>query len=418
MVRILVQADDFSGAAEVGQQFTAEGFGVQIALAQTGSRRCRAADGTEVVVLDTHSRSVSPDAAANGVKAALGSAGPAGIVFKKTDSLWRGNVGGELRALADLGFHVVLAGALPAMGRTVLAGRPLTAGLPLHGSDFWRAEPRRAPEHLSELFPTDSRLRYVGLDAVRSPALAHGLGRALRGHVPVVVVVDGETEADLAAVADAVVALRFASAGRPVALAGTGQLAGILARRLAQEVAPSAHAPAAARGSAASPARPVLAVVGSASPVARGQLAHLAAEGLEVLFLPSPEEGTEDESATGARLRAALTEGRSIALSVPDAAVDPARAAGIVDRLASLAGQAQQGVRADLILTGGETAREVLEAVGIASLVPLTAVQHGAVVCMADDGRLVATKPGSFGDPVVLAQLYRALQSPAHLPVP
>ncbi len=65
----------------------------------------------------------------------------------------------------------------------------------------------------------------------------------------------------------------------------------------------------------------------------------------------------------------------------------------------------------DLILTGGETAREVLERIGIRALEPLGAQQHGAVVSLADDGRLVGTKPGSFGDDQALLQLYHSIQS-------
>jgi 4-hydroxythreonine-4-phosphate dehydrogenase len=65
---------------------------------------------------------------------------------------------------------------------------------------------------------------------------------------------------------------------------------------------------------------------------------------------------------------------------------------------------------ADLILTGGETAREVLDALGVRSLTPVVSVQHGAVVSLSDDGRLVGTKPGSFGDSDALVQLYSAIK--------
>ncbi|MFK0000898.1 4-hydroxythreonine-4-phosphate dehydrogenase PdxA [Paenarthrobacter sp. NPDC090522] len=62
-------------------------------------------------------------------------------------------------------------------------------------------------------------------------------------------------------------------------------------------------------------------------------------------------------------------------------------------------------------MTGGETAREVLDALDIASLQPLASVQHGAVISVADDGRLVATKPGSFGTKDVLSQLYLSIRN-------
>ncbi|GHG55545.1 hypothetical protein GCM10012320_27470 [Sinomonas cellulolyticus] len=406
MAKVLVQADDFSGAAEVGQQFKAHGFTARIALTTSGTHfDGPPSDGSEVVVVDTHTRSASPTAARAAVRAAVAGLGPAPVVFKKTDSLWRGNIGPELSALAELGYGVVLAGALPAMGRTVVGGEPLVAGLPLHASGLWSVEPRRAPEDVGELFAQDSAVRFVGLDTVRSSGLAERIASAVDDGDAAVVVVDGETEADLSAVVEAVASLRFSSGHRPLALAGTGQLAGLLAQRLAKEAAHTTHPRTGAMPAAVPGQRvAVLAVVGSASPDARQQLAGLAAEGVDVVELSSDGRLAEG-------VRTSLAQGRSVAVTVPIGPVDPARSAAIVGRLAGLAREAQRGLRTDLILTGGETAREVLDALGIASLVPLTAVQHGAVVSRADDGRLVATKPGSFGDQHALTQLYRRIQS-------
>jgi 4-hydroxythreonine-4-phosphate dehydrogenase len=409
MAKVLVQADDFSGAAEVGQQFTAHGFSARILLTTAAAHLGDlSSGGSEVLVVDTHTRSAAPGAARAAVTAAVAGTGPAAVVFKKTDSLWRGNVGPELSALLGLGYDVVLAGALPAMDRTIVGAEPLVAGLPLRDSGLWSVEPRPAPEHLAELF-AGGPVRFLGLEAVRSSAAPEHILSVLGGPAPTVVVVDGETEADLSAVVDTVCSLRFSSGSRPMALAGTGQLAGLLARRLAADAAHSAHSPAGRERPTMVTGRrgAVLAVVGSASRAARVQLEHLAAEGFDVVDLPAHQEGAQD-------VRAALARGRSVALTVPEGPVDPSRSPAIVAQLARLAREAQQGLRPDLILTGGETAREVLDALGIGSLAPLTAVQHGAVVSLADDGRLVATKPGSFGDPLVLAQLYRAIQSSNH----
>ncbi|MGT2462570.1 4-hydroxythreonine-4-phosphate dehydrogenase PdxA [Sinomonas atrocyanea] len=410
MAKVLVQADDFSGAAEVGQQFTAHGFTARILLTTAATRlRDLSSGGSEVVVVDTHTRSAAPRAAHAAVTAAVAGAGPAAVVFKKTDSLWRGNVGAELSALVGLGYDVVLAGALPAMGRTVVGAEPLVAGLPLRASGLWSVEARPAPETLAELFASGP-VRFLGLEVVRSSDVLERIRSVLGGPAPAVVVVDGETEADLSAVVDAVCSLHLSSGGRPVALAGTGQLAGLLARRLAADAAHSAHSPAGRERPATATGHrgAVLAVVGSASRAARVQVEHLAAAGVDVVDPTSPQT----QGAPG--VRAALARGRSVALTVPEGRVDPSRSAALVRGLALAARKAQEGLRPDLILTGGETAREVLDALGISSLVPLAAVQHGAVVSLADDGRLVATKPGSFGDPLVLAQLYRAIQSSNH----
>ncbi|HKU36183.1 MAG TPA: 4-hydroxythreonine-4-phosphate dehydrogenase PdxA [Paenarthrobacter sp.] len=153
----------------------------------------------------------------------------------------------------------------------------------------------------------------------------------------------------------------------------------------------------------------VLAAVGSASPAARQQLAGLERNGFHAVRLDPATLKTEDPERVLPVLAGDLP---AVAVTVESATVEPRDARQIVEGLARLVAlHAQRDPAPDLILTGGETAREVLDAVGITALKPLEAVQHGAVISLANDGRLVATKPGSFGDQDVLAQLYRSIQN-------
>ncbi|MFJ2345531.1 four-carbon acid sugar kinase family protein [Streptomyces antimycoticus] len=64
----------------------------------------------------------------------------------------------------------------------------------------------------------------------------------------------------------------------------------------------------------------------------------------------------------------------------------------------------------DLVLTGGETARRVLDALAVTELDPVGQVHHGAVHLSTPDGRSVVTRPGSFGDPDSLRQIVQALR--------
>jgi len=153
--------------------------------------------------------------------------------------------------------------------------------------------------------------------------------------------------------------------------------------------------------------RPVLAVVGSASQTAQAQLTQLEARGFTVVRLHPLYAGASGAFQTQLEeTKQALRAGKNIAVTLAAAKVDPAKAATIVRALSKFAAEAAKATPTDLILTGGETAREVLDAVGRHSLVPLAAVQHGAVLSRADDGTLVGTKPGSFGDDLALLQLY------------
>lgn len=50
-------------------------------------------------------------------------------------------------------------------------------------------------------------------------------------------------------------------------------------------------------------------------------------------------------------------------------------------------------------LTGGQTARGVLDTLGVGRLDPLAELTPGAVLSRDADGRRYVTRPGSFGDP-------------------
>ena len=63
---------------------------------------------------------------------------------------------------------------------------------------------------------------------------------------------------------------------------------------------------------------------------------------------------------------------------------------------------------ADLVLTGGETARRTLDALGVTTLEAIAQIHHGAVQCRTPDGRHVIIRPGSFGGPDSLVQIVEA----------
>ncbi|MDO5864413.1 four-carbon acid sugar kinase family protein [Paenarthrobacter ureafaciens] len=420
MVSVFVQADDFSGAAEVGYCFVQHGFSAQVVLGTRDGGSPFAMAGTDVVVVDSHSRGL-PDATAEALvrdafscPAALG----AKVAFKKIDSLWRGNIGAEVAALTALGFHAVVAGALPQLQRSVLHGKPLVAGTALADTRLWQAEILEPPADIPSLFRSEDSMPLQALDlaAVRSGLLPQKMSAALESVHPSITVVDGETVHDLQDVADALLHLGFQASNRRIVLVGTGGTADVLARRLAAQHsaaqpaqnAQSSHADGTT--SEVQPgARPVLAVVGSASATAQAQLERL--DTFTVVRLHPQHAGVNGAYQTQLDdVQRSLAAGTDVAVTMAKGIVDPASAAGIVRSLSAFAAQAARGATADLILTGGETAREVLNAVGIQQLVPIAAVQHGAVLTRADDGTLVGTKPGSFGDELALLQLYNGIR--------
>ena len=77
--------------------------------------------------------------------------------------------------------------------------------------------------------------------------------------------------------------------------------------------------------------------------------------------------------------------------------MEPAEAHAVSAALGQFIAAAEREHRPDLVLTGGETARAVVDAMGITTLRPVHEIHHGAVESVTTDGRRVVTRPGSFG---------------------
>ncbi len=375
-------ADDLSGAAETAMALSMRGTRSVVLLAP----RPHPAD---VVVVDLDTRAQPPAMAARAVADALAHARPGDRVFKKIDSLLRGNVAAEVGALADAGYGVVLTPALPVARRTVTAGVPHVDGVPLHETDAWRAERAAPPRSVASVLAPASVLS-LGIDEVRGPGLAETFaGVAGTGRI---VVCDAETDADLDAIA-------LAAASPGLALAGSGGLAAAVGRARPPG---GPGAPNDAFGALpAGPAAPVLVVVGTAEPVAAEQVSLL--DGFTVHSLPAGglAEGP---------VPVPPISGPSVLRVDPGDHVDPGRGRAVSEGLAATVAALPGPL--ELVLIGGETARRVLDALGVDLIEPLDQIHHGAVRSRLPGGGTVVTRPGSFGGPDSLVRIVRALLAP------
>jgi uncharacterized protein YgbK (DUF1537 family) len=127
-------ADDLTGALEIGAKFAAAG------IAATVSTRLAWDRDATVSVIDTETRHAPPAEAAGIIQRLAREAGGVRLIYKKTDSTLRGNIGAELTALAAAfpGSRVVYVPAYPRMGRTVRRGTLLVHGVPVHETEFAR----------------------------------------------------------------------------------------------------------------------------------------------------------------------------------------------------------------------------------------------------------------------------------------
>jgi uncharacterized protein YgbK (DUF1537 family) len=159
---IVVLADDLSGAAEMGGMAFRHGLSAEV-LTMTASSQMPTDLTAEVVVIDTDSRSCSPDEAMRRVSqvAELCRALPVEWIFKKVDSVLRGHVVVELGALLHvLGRQrALLIPANPALGRTIDRGRYFVDGRLLHETDFSNdPEYPALTSHVAELLTGRARL--------------------------------------------------------------------------------------------------------------------------------------------------------------------------------------------------------------------------------------------------------------------
>ncbi|MBB5162934.1 4-hydroxythreonine-4-phosphate dehydrogenase PdxA [Mycobacterium sp. AZCC_0083] len=344
---VWVLADDVSGAAEAAAGFMGRGVGVEVLLHAGVSNR-------PVTVVDLHTRRLSVADAEKAVAQALSIAADARVVIK-IDSLLRGSVEATVRAAAHTGRPVVIAAGNPTLGRTVVGGVVLVDGVPLDQSGLWAAESTPAPRSISD---------------------AAGAARGVR-------IVDITSDADL----DGVVA----QATPDTILIGTGALTAAVARTLP----PRSGARAVAISS-----RTVM-VVGTADSGVEAQLRHLETDGTAVVRIDSAD------LLAGRAAKPDVHDAVAIAIDGP---VTPENAHRLVHALAGVAA----GIIDDstnLVLTGGETARTVLDRLGVDRMEPIAEIHQGAIACVTSDGRLVVTRPGSFGDDRSLATIAAYLRS-------
>lgn len=138
MVKLLIIADDFTGALDTSIQFAKRGALTVVRTKRNVDYGALEPD-ISVVVVDSETRHVTAEEAYKVVSEIVDSAVKAKVpyIYKKTDSVLRGNVGAELAALCDRGLGMVhFAPAFPDMGRTTSNGIQYVDGLPIAKSVF------------------------------------------------------------------------------------------------------------------------------------------------------------------------------------------------------------------------------------------------------------------------------------------
>jgi len=143
MIKLLIAADDLTGALDTGVRFA--GRGIKTLVTTDADIDINGIDDhTEVLVVDTETRHLSADEAYKIVYALIEKAVSSGIgnIYKKTDSVMRGNIGSELLAVLNgaasgaASDKLMLVPAFPDNDRTTSEGVQYVSGVPLAQSHF------------------------------------------------------------------------------------------------------------------------------------------------------------------------------------------------------------------------------------------------------------------------------------------
>ena len=390
MLKLLIVADDFTGALDSGVQFASLGANVRVVTSPEYDLACT--EGLDVLVFDAESRHTDSQRAYKTVYDFVKKVNDFGVefVYKKTDSGLRGNIGAELAGAMDA---LCLEGmafipAFPAMRRVTRNGVHYINGVPVAESMFG-SDPFEPVKH-SDVH------EIIAAQTDRN-----------------ITVYDAETDGDMIAVAGKLGHKGLRLTG------GCAGFAGVLAHVLGYHGKP--------REVRGMPHQFVM-LCGSVNPVTRAQMDYAKEHGFVYRAL-SPEQKLSPTWPGSAECESAAREwleefGKSHAVldannpsetEATDAYIREhgltlEQVRGNISRAVGGAGRAliDEGLDARLMCVGGDTLLALMNAVGVHELEPICEAGLGVVLTSFNyRGRdyYIMTKSGAFGEAELLVKL-------------
>ena len=387
---ILVLADDLTGAAEIGGVALQFGLTARILISLPENRPVP----ENVTIIDTGSRGFEPEQACRAIREMIKGHDLEGydLVYKKVDSVLRGPVIAETRALLTVSFfdRVLMIPANPSRNRIIRDGRYFIDGIPLDKTGF-RIDPLhpRLSATIRELLNKDEAV-VTGND----PALLEE-GKIF---VPDVVSVEDIRRLLSAAYRPGVLLAGGSDLFRS-ALAVVMHLVHVRDPELLSK--PASHH----------------FIIGSSSETSAGSISRLWELGYTVCALP--EAAIRNESSFlewTVQMGKMVKNGTRVVVSGPAGTVedpeDAGKISGKVARAARVVAE-NAGEGTHLFLEGGETASAFFREMGWDQLI-ISQVHDTGVVTLKPEGVAfqVTVKPGSYPWP---QSLMRSDQKPDHI---
>ena len=388
MLRLLMIADDFTGALDTGVQLAAHGIPTQVVVGQADLSAC----SSTVLVVDTETRHLPAAKAAKAVEELTRSAVENGVgcIYKKTDSALRGNIGAELAALlkASGARNLPFLPAFPQIGRTTEKGVHYIKGVPVNESPFGidPFEPVRCAE-VTKLIHLQTDVPAQSLQPGETAADKTGI-----------LVYDAATAADLEAAGQ-----QLFQNGTPPVLAGCAGFAAFLPELLGLSDGSVVETPQ------LDPR--LLVLCGSVNPITLRQMDTAEKAGFTRLRLTprlaaNPRCIIETNDAGGNQLTADYAAARGIDLDGMRVGIS----GSVGQMFGALFGSEHLGT---LLLTGGDTLLQCMNSVGARELEPVCELESGIVLARftyQGRTRYVITKSGGFGQEDLLVELAAVLR--------
>lgn len=392
MLKLIIVADDFTGALDTGVQFAE--MGARTLVVTDKDYSLENAEGLDVLIFDSETRHITSQEAYHTVYNLTKKAKDYGVryVYKKTDSGLRGNIGAELAGVMDALElqEMAFIPAFPAMKRITRGGVHYVDGVPVAESMFGE-DPFEPVRH--------SDVKEIIAEQTNKTGIR---------------VYDAETDGDMMAIAN-----RLGHEGLRLT-AGCAGFAGVLAHVLGFHVK-AAEIPA-------MPERFFM-ICGSVNPVTRSQMDYARDKGaFEYISLgvgqklspswPESEEckkfgadylavtrnfhtildanNPEDKSRTEKYIHEHGLTPENVRVNISRAVA--AGALSVIDA----------GLEARLMCVGGDTLLALMNAAGIHELVPLCEIERGVVLTsFTYNGKkyYIMTKSGGFGEKDLLVRL-------------
>lgn len=418
MIRLLIIADDFTGALDSGVHLASRGARTLV-VTDAAARLADLDPAVEVLVMDAETRHLCPEQAGKVVAHIVEQAARLGVpyIYKKTDSALRGNIGAELSATLQAagGEQLFFFPALPEMNRCTVDGVHYIAGTPVAQSVFG-----------TDPFEPVTRSRVCELIAQQSDVPTTSLP-PLDADSPLpcqqgIVVMDASTEEQLLCAGR-----RLMEAGKLRLMAGCAGFAAVLPEILGLDGGARPEVPRLDRR--------LLVLCGSVNPITVRQLGVAEAAGFLHLHMTPRQQleagywDTEEGKAQLARWTRMLAEaGNGILDSNGPDGNEPTRRYAeenglemeeVRTRIAASLGRVlaqlhADGVEGTLLITGGDTLLQCMRRIGVSELHPICELASGVVLSRFTlDGaqRYVISKSGGFGPPDLLVKLAQQLQN-------